>query len=417
MEKCNWDPSKHGGKPCPVHGNGGSEDKEGNHKVKIEGGKYKLKYDDNSDWEDTDEETFNHVRVNAKADFDLNDEKEDFGFDEEESEEDKLWDKYEKGEITDKERENLNSERQKNLIGEDEENGISSYRKEKDESGEEEHIVITSGPHAGERYDNIEDYKNSIRSEKSVKEEDKQISDEEVLKNSRFSLFDYTSDEEDEQIAETVANKKNIDKDRVLKAIRNKKEKFRNGETDKYGREIDFNDLKEYIDGTNKYDKFGEEDIYKTDENGEVLVPYEYKDAIKRKLKEAGYNVDKSIGENEYKSEWLRKQDFESRLEKYNKNLDRNIKNLQRDMDNILSYINYGNKEYYDERGYKSYSGREKAVPEDIKRLRGHVDKIEETLVNKIRKEKYASDKVRAILGDIYLIKNIIDDEYRNRHK
>lgn len=81
MAQCNWDPAKHNGKSCPVHGASGTENNTG-HKLRINGGKYQVKYSDSSDYEDTDKETYEHLRETALQDFDENVE-DDFGFDEE----------------------------------------------------------------------------------------------------------------------------------------------------------------------------------------------------------------------------------------------------------------------------------------------------------------------------------------------
>lgn len=80
MAQCNWDPAKHNGKSCPVHGASGTENNTG-HKLRINGGKYQVKYSDSSDYEDTDKETYDHLRATALQDFDENVE-DDFGFDE-----------------------------------------------------------------------------------------------------------------------------------------------------------------------------------------------------------------------------------------------------------------------------------------------------------------------------------------------
>lgn len=80
MAECNWDPSKHGGKPCPVHGAGGAGNQSG-HKLRINNGKYQVKYADNDDYEDTDKDTFEHLRETALQDFDETVD-DDFGFDE-----------------------------------------------------------------------------------------------------------------------------------------------------------------------------------------------------------------------------------------------------------------------------------------------------------------------------------------------
>lgn len=80
MAQCNWDPSKHGGKPCPVHGVSGNENNVG-HKIRINGGKYQVKYADSEDYEDTDKDTFEHLRESGQQDFDETVD-DDFGFDE-----------------------------------------------------------------------------------------------------------------------------------------------------------------------------------------------------------------------------------------------------------------------------------------------------------------------------------------------
>lgn len=83
MSECKWDPSKHGGKACPVHGSGAAGTPgTGGHKIRINNGKYQAKLDDNSDWEDLTPEEYGDLRETGKQEFDeTNDD--DFGFDEE----------------------------------------------------------------------------------------------------------------------------------------------------------------------------------------------------------------------------------------------------------------------------------------------------------------------------------------------
>lgn len=80
MSKCNWDPSKHGGKSCPVHGAGGNAGT-GGHRIRINGGKYEMKLSDDSDWEEISSEEYNDLREGGYQEFDETVD-DDFGFDE-----------------------------------------------------------------------------------------------------------------------------------------------------------------------------------------------------------------------------------------------------------------------------------------------------------------------------------------------
>ena len=79
MADCNWDPAKHGGKPCPVHGAGGSIETGQPGKVKINKGKYY-----HGDDEEISRDEYNELKGNGytEDDMDANNE-DDFGFDEE----------------------------------------------------------------------------------------------------------------------------------------------------------------------------------------------------------------------------------------------------------------------------------------------------------------------------------------------
>jgi len=81
MSECNWDPSKHGGKPCPVHGAGGNSGS-GGHKIRINAGKYETKLSDDSDWEEISDKEYEDLREGGYQDFDETVD-DDFGFDEE----------------------------------------------------------------------------------------------------------------------------------------------------------------------------------------------------------------------------------------------------------------------------------------------------------------------------------------------
>lgn len=84
MSECTWDPRKHGGKPCPVHGAGGGASNGGQkpqHRIRIEGGKHQTKIGD-GDWEDVSPEEYNELREGGYQEFDENVD-DDFGFDEE----------------------------------------------------------------------------------------------------------------------------------------------------------------------------------------------------------------------------------------------------------------------------------------------------------------------------------------------
>ncbi len=81
MSVCNWDPSKHSGKPCPVHGGSGNPGA-GGHKIRINNGKYETKLSEDSDWEEISPEEYSDLREGGYQDFDENVD-DDFGFDEE----------------------------------------------------------------------------------------------------------------------------------------------------------------------------------------------------------------------------------------------------------------------------------------------------------------------------------------------
>lgn len=106
MSQCKWDPSKHNGQACPVHGAGGQSSN--GHKIRINGGKYQMKLSDDSDWEEISSEEYNDLREGGYQEFDetIDD---DFGFDE--MDEDAIWDAFDAGEINEEERNKLLSER------------------------------------------------------------------------------------------------------------------------------------------------------------------------------------------------------------------------------------------------------------------------------------------------------------------
>lgn len=85
MAECNWKPELHGGKPCPKHGNAGQGS---DHQVRISGGKYQTRIGgDQGDWEDISKEEFDELKDGGYEEFDATVD-DDFGFDEEETEED-----------------------------------------------------------------------------------------------------------------------------------------------------------------------------------------------------------------------------------------------------------------------------------------------------------------------------------------
>lgn len=81
MAECRWNPEKHGGKPCPVHGGAGSPGA-GGHKIRINQGKYEARTSDDADWEEVSPEEYEDLKEGGYAEFDENEES-DFGdFDE-----------------------------------------------------------------------------------------------------------------------------------------------------------------------------------------------------------------------------------------------------------------------------------------------------------------------------------------------
>lgn len=68
MAECNWNPDKHGGKPCPVHGSGNAGD--GKHYKRINQGKYEVSGDGKT-YSETDRDTYNSFEVDDDL-FDVN---------------------------------------------------------------------------------------------------------------------------------------------------------------------------------------------------------------------------------------------------------------------------------------------------------------------------------------------------------
>lgn len=102
MSECKWDASKHGGKPCPVHGGAGNPGA-GGHKIRINNGKYETRISDDADWEEVSPEEYADLREGGYQDFDETVD-DDFGFDEEDVELNEFEDNFTENDIKEIER-------------------------------------------------------------------------------------------------------------------------------------------------------------------------------------------------------------------------------------------------------------------------------------------------------------------------